>query len=68
MEEERLRVVVELHEVGGRRMSGVGREEVAGLVVCVAPHEDVADGPFRPPSSERVCLFVIPFANTRKIG
>ena len=27
-----------------------------------------ADWPFRPPSSERVCLFVIPFANTWKIG
>jgi hypothetical protein len=27
-----------------------------------------ADGPFWPPSSERVCLFVIPFENTRKIG
>ena len=47
-------MVVELHEVGGGRMSGIGGVEVPGNVVGIAPYNDVADGVSVDDGHERV--------------
>ena len=48
-------MVVELHEVGGGRMSGIGSVEMPGNVVGIAPYDDVADGMSVDDGHERMC-------------